>query len=96
MVRLRRVVLDVDKPSKEPSLFAIAEALDKIEGVAAINLTVNEVDVDVIGLIAVIEGDSFDFAEIERAIYEVGAVLHGVDQIITGSRLIETTETPIS
>jgi hypothetical protein len=96
MLRLRRVVLDVDKPAREPSMFALAEAIDAVEGVAAINMTVNEIDVDVMGLIVVVEGDGFDFEEIERAIHDAGAVLHSIDQIVTGSRLIESTETPMS
>ena len=96
MLRLRRVVLDVDKPAREPSMFALAAAIDEVEGVAAINMTVNEVDIEVIGLIVVIEGDGFDFDKVERAIYDTGAVLHSIDQIVTGNRLIELTETPMS
>jgi len=90
------VVLDVDKPIKEPSIFTLAEVIGSVEGVAAINLTVSEIDVDVMEKIAVIEGDGFDFTKIEQAINDAGAVLHGVDQIIVGSRLVEITETPVS
>jgi hypothetical protein len=96
MLRLRRVVLDVDKPIKEPSMFALADALDEVEGVAAINMTVNEIDIDVMELMVVIEGDGFDFAGVEKAIYDAGAVLHSVDQIVSGSRLVEMTDTPMS
>jgi hypothetical protein len=77
MLRLRRMVLDVDKPIKEPSVFALAEVIDEMESVAAINLTVSEIDIEVMGLVVVVEGDGFDFAAVEQAIYDVGAVLHG-------------------
>ena len=87
--RLRRVVLDVDKPIKEPSLFSLVDALQNVRGVEAVNATVNEMDVDVMGMEVVIEGDGFNFADLEEAIDRAGAVVHSVDQILTGDRMIE-------
>ena len=89
MLRLRRVVLDVDKAIKEPSLFVLADALQSVRGVAAINVTVNEMDLEIMGLIIVVEGDGFSFEEIEEAVDSAGAVVHSVDQIVAGEHMIE-------
>ncbi len=89
MKRLRRVILDVDKPIKEPSIFALVEAIESVEGVTAINATVNEMDLDVMGLIVTVEGDGFSFASVEEAIDRAGGVIHSVDQIVAGDTIIE-------
>jgi hypothetical protein len=85
MLRLRRVVLDIDKPIKEPSIFQLAEAISAVAGVAAVNLLVNEIDIDVMGMLVIVEGDGFDFAAVEDAVYGVGGVLHSVDQVAAGA-----------
>ncbi len=89
MPRLRRVVLDVDKAIKEPSLFVLAEELGNVSGVAAVNVTVNEMDLEVMGLIIIVEGDGFSFDDLEDAIEGAGAVVHSVDQIVAGEHTIE-------
>jgi hypothetical protein len=83
------VLLDVDKPIKEPSLFSLIEAIGNISGVAAVNGTVEEMDVDVMGLLIVVEGDGFSFAGVEEAIDRAGGVIHSVDQIVAGDHLVE-------
>jgi hypothetical protein len=89
MLRLRRVVLDVDKAIKEPSIFALVEAIQNVSGVAAVNATLEEMDVDVMGLVLTIEGDGFDYTSVEEAINRTGAVIHSVDQIVAGEEMIE-------
>jgi len=89
MLRLRRVILDVDKPIREPSIFALVEAVQNVRGVTAINATLEEMDVDVMGLVLTVEGDGFDYTSVEEAINRTGAVIHSVDQIIAGEQMIE-------
>jgi hypothetical protein len=89
MLRLRRVVLDVDKAIKEPSIFALVDAIQNVSGVTAINASLEEMDIDVMGLILTVEGDGFDYTKVEEAINRAGAVIHSVDQIIAGERIIE-------
>jgi hypothetical protein len=93
MLPLKRVLLDVDKPIKEPSLFALVDALGNVPGVFAINVTVEEMDVDVMGLLIVVAGDGFSFASVEEALDQAGAVIHSVDQIIAGEHMIELPRT---
>ncbi len=79
----------MDKAIKDPSLFVLAEALEKVSGVAAVNVTVNEMDLEVMGLIVIAEGDGFSFADLEKAVERAGAVVHSVDQIVAGEHMIE-------
>lgn len=88
MLRLRRLVLDVDKPIAEPTIFAIAEALTALPGVEAVNVTVNEIDLDVMGLLIVIEGDGFSFEAVENAVFKTGGVLHSIDEVAAGTYLL--------
>ncbi len=87
---LRRLVLDVLKPLKEPSIVELTERLERVRGVEAVNVTVNEVDVETMGLIITIEGNGIDFEAVKEVLEDCGAVIHSVDQVVAGSRIIET------
>jgi len=91
---IRRLVLDVLKPLKEPSIVDMARALAELKGVSGVNITVNDVDVETMGLIITIEGDDIDFEQVKRIISDMGAVIHSVDQVIVGSKVVETVYTP--
>jgi len=93
MDKIRRLVLDVLKPLKDPSVIEVAKALANVKGVCAVNVTVNEVDVETMGLIITIEGDDIDYREVEDVLRNVGAVIHSVDQVVVGEKIIETAMT---
>ena len=95
MSGLRRLVLDVLKPLKEPSIVDVALELAKAKGVEAVNITVNEVDVETLSLTVVIEGDNIDFNEIKYILEEVGAAIHSIDQVVAGKRIIEVPQRPV-
>ena len=82
-------MLDVDKALKMPSLVEIAGAIQSCSGVAAHNITVTEVDVETVGTSITIEGDNMDYNEIVRAIEESGAVVHSLDELVCGDRIID-------
>lgn len=86
---IRRLVLDVDKAVRRPSLVDVAAAIARCSGVQACNITVNEIDVETVGTNITVEGIAMDYDEIERAIENTGAVVHSLDQIVVGSRLID-------
>lgn len=86
---VRRLVLDVDKAIKAPSLLEIADAIQGCAGVEGCNITVSEVDIETVGTNVTIEGTGLVYDEIVRAIENTGAVVHGLDQIVTGERIIE-------
>uniref|UniRef100_A0A7C3UZ24 DUF211 domain-containing protein n=1 Tax=Desulfobacca acetoxidans TaxID=60893 RepID=A0A7C3UZ24_9BACT len=86
---IRRLVLDVDKAVKRPSLIELAQAIDKCDGVEAFNITVEEIDIETVGMIVTVEGEYLDYDKIAQAIENTGAVVHSIDQVVVGSRLIE-------
>jgi len=86
---IKRLVLDVLIPIKGPSIIDIADNLSRVRGVEAVNITVKEVDVETQNIIVVIEGDDIDFSEVKVMIEELGGVIHSVDQVVAGKRLVE-------
>ncbi|GLK73777.1 DUF211 domain-containing protein [Ancylobacter dichloromethanicus] len=87
-MNIRQLLLDVDKAVARPSLIEIATAIDGCRGVEAVNLTVEEIDIETVGMNVTIEGDNMDFDEITKAIESTGAVVHSLDEIAIGARII--------
>lgn len=87
-MNIRQLLLDVDKAVARPSLLEIAAALDKCGGVEAVNITVGEIDIETVGMNVTIEGENMNYEEIERAIESTGAVVHSLDEIAIGHRII--------
>lgn len=88
-MNVRRMVLDVDKAMARPSLLEIAEAISGCQGVAAVNVTVSEIDIETVGMNVTIEGEQMDYEEMRKAIEARGAVVHSIDQLVAGERIID-------
>jgi len=88
-LNIRRVVIDVDKALTMPSLIEIARAIQGCAGVAAHNITVTEVDQETIGTSITIEGDHMDYDALVRAIESSGAVVHSLDELVCGDRIVD-------
>ncbi|HIP64918.1 MAG TPA: hypothetical protein EYH08_00115 [Pyrodictium sp.] len=86
---LRRLVLDVLKPLREPSIVEVALELSKVPGVEGVNITVNEVDVETLSLTIVVEGTDIDFEGVKRVLESVGAAIHSIDQVVAGKKMVE-------
>lgn len=91
-MNIRRLVLDVDKARARPSLPEIGEAIARCAGVEAFNITVNEIDIETVGMDITIEGAGLDYDRIAAAIESTGAVVHSIDQLVAGERVIESVE----
>jgi hypothetical protein len=65
----------------------LAEAIDGVPGVQAVNITVT--DIETVGTEVTIEGDNIDVAALTAAIEKAGAALHSFDEIVVGTRIIE-------
>lgn len=87
-MNIRQLLLDVDKAVARPSLLEIAQALDTCKGVEAVTITVEEIDIETVGMNVTIEGENMDYDEITKAIESTGAVVHSLDQIAIGSRIV--------
>lgn len=89
-VNIRRLVMDVDKAVARPAIPEIATAISACSGVAGVNITVGEIDIETVGMDVIIEGEWLDYDEVVRAIEETGAVVHSLDQIVCGDRIVES------
>ncbi|WP_308419828.1 DUF211 domain-containing protein [Vulcanisaeta souniana] len=85
---MRRVVLDVDVPSSI-STVELADKLGRVSGVKAVNITVTDTDVEVLGLVIVIEGDNIDYNGVKGVIEDLGGAIRSVDQVIVGEYILE-------
>jgi uncharacterized protein len=88
-MNLRRLLLDVDKAFARPSLIEIARAIQACKGVEGFNITVSDIDIETVGMDVTIEGQGLDYEQIAAAIENTGAVVHGIEQIAVGDRIIE-------
>ncbi|MGC8606154.1 MAG: DUF211 domain-containing protein [Vulcanisaeta sp.] len=88
MSGLRRVVLDVDIPSSV-STVELANRLGRVSGVKAVNVTVTDTDVEVLGLVIVVEGDNINYDEVKRVIEDLGGAIRSIDQVVVGDYLLE-------
>ncbi|MDF0490543.1 DUF211 domain-containing protein [Sphingomonas sp. H39-1-10] len=88
-LNIRRVVLDVDKALKVPTLIEIGAAIHNSAGVRAFNITVTEVDQETMGTSITIEGEQIDYDALVRAIESSGAVVHSLDELVAGDRIID-------
>jgi len=86
---LRRIVLDVMKPIKGPSIIDVAKNIASINGVEGVNITVEEMDVETAGLNITVEGNDIPFEKVEDMLETLGCVIHSIDQVITGKRMVE-------
>jgi len=90
---IKRIVLDVLKPHR-PSIVEMSRKLTSIKGVDGVNCTLDEVDQETESVRVTIEGSAIDFERIEQALRETGAVIHSVDSVSVGKKLVEDVHTP--
>ncbi len=86
---LRRLILDVLKPIRNPGIEELASALESLDGVEGVNITVKEVDVETMTLMIIIEGKDLDLGEIRGKLEDYGAVIHSIDQVVAGEKIID-------
>jgi hypothetical protein len=88
-MNIRRLVLDVDKAMARPSILQIAQAISDCPGVEATNITVTEIDIETVGMDVTIEGQNLDYDALVKAIETAGAVVHSIDEVVCGERVVE-------
>lgn len=92
MTELKRLVLDVLKPHK-PSLIELAQRLSSLKGIDGVNCSLDEVDQETETIKLTIEGTSIAYDSVEAILRELGAVIHSVDEVAAGRRLVEDVRT---
>ncbi len=88
-MNIRRLVLDVDKAVSRPSVVEIARTIEQSHGVEGVNVTVTEIDIETVGMEVTIEGENLDYDALVRSIDSTGAVVHSVDEVVSGSKIVE-------
>lgn len=88
-MNIRRLLLDVDKALKRPSLLEIGQAIEGVAGVDGLNITVTSIDTETVGMDVTIVGNNLDYEAIETAIEKTGAVVHSIDELVAGTRMID-------
>ncbi len=76
-----KLVLDVLKTIRGPTLIDMAQKIAELPGVKHVNIKVNEVDVETLTLTITIEGTDIDFERVRKLIESMGAVIHSVDEV---------------
>ena len=84
---LKRLVLDVLKPHI-PSIVELSKRLSALPGVVGVNCALEEVDQETESITVTIEGTSINYDAVIETIKECGAVIHSVDSVSTGKKLI--------
>ncbi|MGD0327912.1 MAG: DUF211 domain-containing protein [Halobacteriota archaeon] len=92
MSQIKRLVLDVLKPH-EPTNVEVASAIGDIRGVDGVNLSLYEVDQQTENVKITVEGIDVDYDLVLQTIENLGGVVHSVDEIIAGNKIVEEEET---
>ena len=93
MANIKRVILDVLKPHS-PSIIEVAERLANLDGISGVNVSLEEVDAETDSVKITIEGSNIDYESVKKEISECGAVIHSVDGVSAGIRIIDEVNTP--
>jgi uncharacterized protein len=88
-MNIRRIALDVDKAVTRPHIVELAAAIEKVAGVAGVNITVTEIDMETVGMDITVEGERIDYESLVAKIETAGAVVNSVDQIVVGEKMVE-------
>jgi hypothetical protein len=87
-MQIKRVALDVDKGIASPTVLELARAIDAVDTVEAFHIVVTEIDLETVGMDIAVEGSAIDYESVLAAIEKAGAVVHSVDELIAGDRMI--------
>jgi hypothetical protein len=93
LTAIKRIILDVLKPHV-PSIIEVAESLSRLEGINGVNISLEEVDAETDSIKITIEGNNIDYAAVKKKISECGAVIHSIDGVSAGIKIIDEVNTP--
>jgi hypothetical protein len=78
---LTKLVLDVLKQLKEPTIIEVAYRLLELDGIKSIDIEIKEIDVETLSLTITIEGSDIDFEKVRGTLEKLNVVVHGVNKI---------------
>lgn len=71
----------------------LAVAVSNLEHVSGVNLSLYEVDQQTENVKITVEGEDIVYDDVKRVIEQFGAVIHSIDEVAAGKRLVEEVET---
>ena len=78
---ITKLVLDVLKTLKGPSIIEVAHQLLEIDGIKSVNIKVNEIDIETLSLTITIEGTNINIDLVKDVLEKMGAVIHSIDEV---------------
>ena len=90
---VRRLVVDLLKPL-ETSLIDISKTIADLDGIDGVNIVVYEIDRKTETLKATIEGENIDLEKVKNVLDKFGVVIHSLDEVAAGKRLVEESQIP--
>jgi len=93
LTAIKRIILDVLKPHA-PSIIDVAGRLASLEGITGVNISLEEVDAETDSVKITIEGSNIDYNTVKKEISDCGAVIHSVDGVSAGMKIIDEVNTP--
>ncbi len=93
LTSIKRVILDVLKPHK-PSIIEVATKISAINGISGVNISLEEVDAETDSVKITIEGTDINYEKVQSEIEECGAVIHSIDGVSAGMKMVEEVNTP--
>lgn len=90
---IRRLVLDVLKPHN-PGIVELSKELSELDGVEGVNIVTYEIDQKVENVKIILGGTNINFESVKKKLESLGAVIHSVDEVAAGTRIVEEVRTP--
>jgi hypothetical protein len=90
---IKLLILDVLKPHN-PTIVDVSRRLSDLNGVSGVNCMLEEVDKETDSLKITIEGTNIDYDQVEKTLEMMGAVIHSVDCVSAGKKIVDSVETP--
>jgi hypothetical protein len=93
LTSIKRLILDVLKPHT-PSIIELAERLGDLPGISGVNISLEEVDAETDSVKITIEGTDILYGSVKKEISECGAVIHSIDGVSAGMKMVDEVNTP--
>ncbi|TLZ48753.1 MAG: hypothetical protein E6K18_08575 [Methanobacteriota archaeon] len=85
MTDIKKIVLDVLKPH-QPSIVELSRRLAALHGVVGVNCMIDDK--------ITLEGTAIDYEKVEATVRALGAVIHSIDSVSAGKKIVDATKTP--
>jgi hypothetical protein len=93
MTSIKRLILDVLKPHS-PSIIELAQKISDLEGISGVNISLEEIDAETDSVKITIEGSNIDYNAVKKEISVCGAVIHSIDGVSSGIKMVDEVNTP--